>query len=86
MKKYQNIIKLALEAETYEDDDILNLRDQKAYELRMEKENERGRMYMERFARYFFSDGVCKEHDRNGCNECRYYANGNCPSAREELY
>lgn len=85
MKK-QNTLQLALEAEDYEDDDIRALRDLKAHEARIEKEKEEARLRMERWARYFFENGICMEHDARGCNECRYYANGNCPSARYEKY
>lgn len=84
--KNQNIVKLALEAQNYEDDEILALRDQKVYKAMIEKQAAHEKERKERFARYFFRDGTCKEHDRCGCNECRYYANGNCPSAREEHY
>lgn len=33
---------------------------------------------------YFHDNGFCRAHDREGCNQCRHYANGRCPSSWEE--
>ncbi len=64
MKKFQNLVKLALEAVAYEDENLLALRAQMS------------RIAMEQWARHFREGGVCREHDRSGCRQCTRYAEG----------
>jgi hypothetical protein len=74
--KSQNIVQLALEALDYEDEDIQELRDQKALVRLLEKESARAREMRELWREYFYPDSTCKEHDRGHCAQCTRYAQG----------
>ena len=82
----QQIAYTALEDEeaVFDDEDVNEILYEKwvvEYERRVEEET---RKRWARWAEYFF-DGICINHDRVGCPQCSWYANGNCPSAKEEL-
>jgi hypothetical protein len=71
MKK-QNIVKIALEAHSYEDPDVTELRKEQkrlAIEAHMMKPNKLQ-------AQYFHIDNTCIEHDRVYCSQCQRYVDG----------
>jgi len=61
-------------SKTEEDADVQELREQKEARARQER------------MRLYIWGGVCLDHDRSGCSECRRRARGECPSAKEEGY
>lgn len=75
-----------LEEDLLWDEDIQELRF-KQWNTRIEQQQ---RQHMEektcRYRQYFFQDGSCKVHNRDGCCECSHYASGQCPSYWEEMY
>ena len=75
---------ILLEEDLLWDKDIQELRLEQLNARIVKQERRRAEEAARRYRRFFFQDGSCRAHDRDGCRECSQYANGRCPSYLEE--
>lgn len=74
--KTQNLVQLALEALDYEDNNIRELRAQKARSRQEATELAKCTDAIARRSQYFSADNTCLHHDIRHCSQCTRYAEG----------